>query len=227
MRFRTGLIASAIAGAAILGGTAFADNYGHGDRAKYEITITNISHGEIFTPIMAASVKPGVKIYTAGSPAGSELENVAEGGNTAPLTELLVSSGAALDVAQHDNVLFPGASVTLTVATNRKYSHLVTASMLVPTNDAFFAVNGVQGPRKKGHSRTLYLPALDAGTEINDEACASIPGPPFICQGEGVSAAGGEGFVHIHGGIHGIGDLNKADVDWRNPVARVVIKRID
>ena len=32
-----------------------------------------------------------------------------------------------------------------------------------------------------------------------------------------------EGFIHVHAGIHGIGDLIEAERDWRNPVARIAI----
>jgi hypothetical protein len=35
-----------------------------------------------------------------------------------------------------------------------------------------------------------------------------------------------EGFVHVHAGIHGIGDLVAADRDWRNPVAQIAIRRL-
>jgi hypothetical protein len=33
-------------------------------------------------------------------------------------------------------------------------------------------------------------------------------------------------FVHIHAGIHGVGDLQEATHDWRNPVARIAIRRL-
>jgi hypothetical protein len=32
--------------------------------------------------------------------------------------------------------------------------------------------------------------------------------------------------VHIHSGIHGIGDLRPEHFDWRNPVARITIRRV-
>jgi hypothetical protein len=32
--------------------------------------------------------------------------------------------------------------------------------------------------------------------------------------------------VHIHAGMHGIGDLDASVRDWRNPVAQVTIRRI-
>jgi hypothetical protein len=37
---------------------------------------------------------------------------------------------------------------------------------------------------------------------------------------------GAEGFVHVHAGIHGIKDLVPARDDWRNPVARIEVRRL-
>ncbi len=68
--------------------------------------------------------------------------------------------------------------------------------------------------------------------ELNDELCANIPGPPGICGGVGPSPGenndGDEGYVHIHRGMHGIGDPKlTADVyDWRNPVAKITVIRV-
>ena len=63
-----------------------------------------------------------------------------------------------------------------------------------------------------------------------DELCASIPGPNFVeCGGNGgggAPAGGEEGFVHIHAGMHGIGNFKAADRDWRNPVAQITVRRL-
>ena len=82
---------------------------------------------------------------------------------------------------------------------------------------------------KGNETLTIDALAYDAGTERNDERCASIPGPNFAeCNGPGGGArvGGGEGAVTVHNGIHGIGDLRASERDWRNPVARIVIRRI-
>ena len=195
-----------------------------GNGKAFEVTITNVTKGEIFTPIMVASHRHDVRLFEAGSPASPELEMLAEAGDTGPLSDKLLADGA-LDVATTDGVLPPGQSVTVHVRTNNRHNHVSVAAMLVPTNDAFMAVNGVKGPRLH-RSKTVMSPAYDAGTETNDELCVSIPGPPFICAGEGYSANGGEGYVYIHSGIHGIGDLIAADHDWNNPVAKVTIRQV-
>jgi hypothetical protein len=39
-------------------------------------------------------------------------------------------------------------------------------------------------------------------------------------------SGGEEGYVHINASIHGTGDLDPSQRDWRNPVARITIERI-
>ena len=90
-------------------------------------------------------------------------------------------------------------------------------------------LSGTEVPKGKG-TLTLFSPAYDAGSERNDELCASIPGPFFgECGGPGGggSPAGDEeGYVHVHAGMHGIGNFNASKRDWRNPVAKITIRRI-
>jgi len=67
--------------------------------------------------------------------------------------------------------------------------------------------------------------AYDAGSEANTESCEHIPGPPCMNPEMRVTD-GAEGFVYIHPGISGEGDLTESGYDWRNPVARFVIERL-
>jgi hypothetical protein len=193
---------------------------------SYEVTVTNITNGQVFTQFVLASHRSGVKLFTLGEPASEALEALAEGGETDPLALALEATPGVLDVAVADGPLPPGESVTLVVETRGRFDHVSLAAMLVPTNDAFTALNDVAGPR--GRRVGLFrLPAYDAGTELNDELCDHIPGPPGVCGGEGTNLLeDGEGYVHIHRGIHGGGDLDEAMRDWRNPVAAVRIRRV-
>lgn len=100
--------------------------------------------------------------------------------------------------------------------------------MLIPTNDAFMGVSGLMLP-SGFDSVVVDLLAYDSGTEINDERCASIPGPSFTeCGGPGggARAGRGEGAVTVHNGMHGVGDMNRPLRDWRGPVARVTVQRV-
>lgn len=190
----------------------------------YEITITNVTRGQTFTPILVATHKEGVRLFSTGAPASPELSSLAEGGDTTPLTTMLSANPNVLDVTTVPGLLAPGQSVSVKVRTQGGFTYVSMGAMLIPTNDGFFALNGVRGPKGKG-TLSLESPAYDAGSEPNDEHCGHIPGP--VCGGEGASPnAGGEGFVHIHAGIHGIGSLPASERDWRNPVAEITIKRV-
>lgn len=195
----------------------------HAGGSYYEVTVTNLTRAQIFTPILVASHRSGVELFELGSPASGNLSALAEGGDTAPLTAELESNSRVKDVTDSGAPLLPGHSVTVKVkASGAKKISL--ASMMIPTNDGFIALNSVNAPR--GHKAAVYYsPAYDAGTEPNDELCANIPGPD--CGGAGGSpGVSGEGYVHIHTGIHGIGDLTPATYDWRNPTAKIEIRRV-
>ena len=196
-----------------------------GDKeGMYAVTVTNLTRGETFTPIMVATHTKGTHVFNLGEAASPELSAIAEGGDFGPLSTQLTNSGAAYDIATNGALLPPGGSTTIMVKMMDDFKYVTVTSMMIPTNDGFVAVNGVKGP-KHNHARVVMSPAYDAGSEPNDELCANIPGP--TCGGQGPSPdASGEGYVHIHAGIHGIGDLTSADYDWRNPAARIVIKRM-
>lgn len=209
--FFTGLLLTA----GLFASTAQADNDVH----QYRVTITNLTHGQTFTPIMVASHKRSSRMFSLGAPTSSELAILAESGNPQPLSEKLMP----YDVASSDGLLGPGESASVMVKTHGPYRYLSVAAMLIPTNDGFFAVNGIRAPQGKRPQRVMS-PVYDAGSEINDELCANIPGP--YCGGSALSPEDGEGYVHIHPGMHGIGDLMPSQFDWRNPAAKITIQRV-
>ena len=183
----------------------------------FEVTVTNITKGVTFTPIMVATTKKGDTFFQLGEAASDELETIAETGNPGPLQ-------GSLDVLDSTNSSFlpflgPGESVTQVVATAGRYRYISVAAMLIPTNDLFFAVNGIAGPKGR-ETITVTSPAYDAGTELNDELCANLPGPG--CGPDpGPASDNGEGYVYIANGIRGGGDLDADALDWRNPVAMI------
>ena len=195
-----------------------------GGKAQYHVTITNLTHAIIFTPILVASQRQPVDFFDPGTPASAELATIAESGNVEPMTDLLNANPDVVDVQNSGALLGPGESTTLVVdATHAGY--ISVASMLLPTNDGFFGLANAR-VSKRGHV-TYYSPGYDAGSEGNDELCASIPGGA-TCAGEGSSPPNDrdEGYVHVHRGTQGVGELSAAEYDWRNPVARIVIARI-
>lgn len=193
-------------------------------RRRYEVSITNITKGQTFTPILVATHRPGMRLFELGEPATPELEALAETGDTGPLSMHLGALAQVNDVQIIGGLLGPGETASVVVDAHGPFRAVSVASMLIPTNDGFFALNGVNGPARGSESHTS--PAYDAGTEVNDEICANIPGPQ--CGGSGAIDAGASegGVVHVNAAIQGGGDLEPRMWDWRNPVARIVIRRV-
>lgn len=214
--------------------------------AEYQVTVTNLTSGLYFTPVIASAHAGSVAMFRSGTAASPELQAIAEGGNVAPMAALLESVGAS--VATGDGLVAPGASVTVTLADsgNAGNSVLSVTSMLLPTNDGFLGLNSVPLPGADGPATVTWnVNGYDAGTEANDELVGSgAPGeagfpapPPVVASGTGTGGHGipahAEGFVHIHRNV--IGDLNAEGGDsdinaavhrWLNPVARVTVTRM-
>ncbi len=204
-------------------GHANADKKGYYGKGQYKVSITNISKGQSFTPFLTANHKANVSLFGLGMPASDELAEIAEGGNIAPLRMVLDGMSSVASTASSAGLLAPGKTVDILIDKQRGFNRLSFAAMLLPTNDTFVSLNNVRLP-KKG-SKVFFARAYDAGSETNDELCASIPGPQ--CGGlPGSPEDDGEGFVHIASGIQGGGDLDAGQFDWNGPVAKVVIKRM-
>lgn len=212
--------------------------------ADFEITVTNITRGQYFTPTITAAHDPAARMFNPGTPASSELQAIAEGGDIQGMSDLLNSIGA--QVSASNGLLAPGESVSLTLNDTAPGSVLSLAAMLLPTNDGFVGIDSAYLPTGSGESTTLFARGYDAGTEANDElvggGAPGIPGfpapPPIVAGGTGTGGTGilteAEGFVHVHPGVigdldsaGGVSDINAAVHRFQNPVARVVITRTD
>lgn len=212
--------AAVAAGLLLLSTSVFA-----GGAATYQVTVTNLTSSINFTPILVASHRGDIAILELGAPASDELAAIAEAGNVDPLKTALESDPRVIDAQVSNGLLMPGQSVTVIVDARRGAKYISLASMMLPTNDGFIALDSVEAPRRR--AVTYYSPGYDAGSEANDQWCMNIPGP--TCGGVGPSPGdnpGDEGYVHIHRGIHDLGDLVAATYDWRNPVAKISILRV-
>jgi hypothetical protein len=192
----------------------------------FHVTITNLTHMINLTPVLVASHRKPVSIFDLGSPASDDLTAIAEGGNIAPLAVTLNENRQVIDVKDSGGLLGPGESVTVIVKAGHGAKRISLAAMMLPTNDGFIALDSVKVPQHG--SATYFSPGFDAGTETNDEWCVNIPGP--FCGGAGPSTGPDpvdEGYVHIHRGTQGIRDLAADVYDWRNPVAKITVKRVN
>ena len=205
----------------LLNGVSFADSEQRARR--YEVTITNISRGQIFSPPIVISHDENFRLFTLGAPASPQLYPLAEDGLTGPLSDHVGTLPSVFDHVAAGGPVLPGASITLEIRTKGRFRFVSAAGMLVTTNDAFFAVRAVR-TLPNGTAR-IGAEAYDAGSEANSESCSYIPGPP--CGSGGVrDTDNAEGYVHIHAGIHGTADLIPASDDWRNPVAEITIRPV-
>ena len=226
-----------LAGSLLVSASAFAGHHDNGNHngngstapRAYEVTITNITAGQSFTPVLVATHTSDVAFFKLGDAPSDDLADLAEGGATGGLQATLesmpeyVMQTATSGLGEDDHPLItPGESVTVMIYGSRDYDRLSLAGMLLPTNDSFVAINSMPLPR---HYSAGMARAYDAGSEMNDELCANIPGPP--CMGAPFSEGLAEGYVYVSRGISGEGDLAASAHDWRNPVARVTVKRVD
>jgi hypothetical protein len=188
----------------------------------YEVTITNLTKGQILSPPIVYSHEWDFRLFTVGEPALPELAGVAEDADSEPLLALLTAEPRVHDASIASGVVMPGQSATVRVTTRGNARIISTLGMLVTSNDAFFAARRGAPARRAA----LYAEAWDAGSEANTQDCAHIPGPP--CGNGGVRVEdGAEGYIYTHAGIQDRGSLTAEDYDWNNPVARVEIRRVD
>jgi len=154
----------ALAGSA-LGCASFAN------AAEFEVSVTNLTSGVYFTPLIGAAHSPDVAMFNAATVASTQLQSIAEGGDVGPMAELLESVGASVGIG--GGLLAPGATETITVSSSDTNTVLSLASMLLPTNDGFVGLNSVALPNSMGQTSTFYARGYDAGTEGNDELVGS------------------------------------------------------
>lgn len=217
--------------------------------ADLSITVTNLTRGTWFTPLLVATHPASFKSFTEGSPASVAIQSVAEAGDTTGVQAQLPAGGSKV-VDPNGGPLKPGgtsAPATLTGGAGTANSQLTLLAMMVPTNDGFIALNAIDIPTTAG-TYTYDVSAYDAGTEANDEKKAAAGGinqpgmifPAFLNDttgklsadinpaATGFANATKEGYVHIHRGIvgsvaGGASALDNTVYRWLNPVARVVL----
>ncbi len=201
----------------ILGFAAHADNL-----RQYQISITNATAHHVFTPTLIATHSARINLFQVGYAASDGLVLQAETGDPSlKLSEIQGLYGV------HDAVIggfIGGGETSSFMITARKKSNLSLTAMLATTNDSFVALNNVKLPKK---SATFYAQVYDAGSEVNNEDCAFVPGPPCTeDSGNARATEGSEGFISISNGVHGHGDLSAQDLDWNGPGAIVTVTRM-
>ena len=204
------------------------------------VTLTNLSHGNHFTPLLFAAHDSTQHMFQPGVAATASLQAMAEGGDISFLNADMISAGADVIANPAGGLMVPGQTVQFDMTTQDTNTRLSAVAMILPTNDGFVGLDSLTLPKKPGRYE-YYLNAYDAGTEINDEiingagtpGVQGIPADPLGQGGvnaTGVATAENNQTVHIHRGL--IGDTDPAggasDVDsrvhrWLNPIAHLII----
>ena len=205
--------------------------YAKGKTTLYKVTITNITRGQIFSPPIVISHNKDFKLFRLANPATPGLALLAEEGMTGTLEAELGTMDSVFQYKTAEppgNFIMPGASKTVEIETKGHFRLLSVAAMLVSSNDAFLAIRGVYARSWKDEA--VDARAYDAGSELNSELCEFVPGPtttdPCSTPEIGHDPSTPEGYVYIHSGIHGMGDLDPADFDWQNPAATILVQRV-
>jgi len=214
---------------------------GTASAATWDITITNLTHGNHFTPLFLRTHDANTHLFQVGENAAADVELMAECGDNT----LLVTSAGNGNFANNpaSGVLAPGANTSTSINTASDETRLSIVAMILPTNDAFIGRDSQLIPVAAG-TYTYYINGYDAGTEANDEILnAGVPcdstttGMPGAPGGDadsgatGVAGADSNTNIHVHRGTlgdatanaGGSSDLVSSIHRWQNPVAKVTV----
>ncbi|WP_231715794.1 spondin domain-containing protein [Desulfosarcina widdelii] len=212
----------------------------------YRVTITNATLGQPVAPSVITTHTNAFRLFELGpapEPGDSDyslyfgIATAAETGSPVPLVDEVATydgvwEAVALPTDRTPPILLPGESNSIIIRASHKARYLSAAAMLGATNDAFYAVRGILLPTRVGEITRVYANAYDAGSELNEESADTVGALGATeddpATGNGINE-NGEGYIHVHAGIHGTGGpdgLDAATHDWRNPVVEVAIERI-
>jgi len=184
------------------------------------VSVTNYTSHQHFSPPQCVVHDSTFSLYELGQAASTALESIAEDAVDSDLVALVAAESGAKSLVGGAGVIPPGHTDSVVVEMDNK--DLVSCIwMLVSTNDTFAGIGNVARPKKK-KPVVLHPIALDAGTEVNDELAANIPGP--CCGDGGRNGVDEDGVILGSTGIAGTGDLTNK-YDWRGYVATVVVER--
>lgn len=198
-----------------------------GEKAgHFLVTVTNMTAGQKFSKPVVVAHKKNFALFEAGQPASTALAGLAQDGDADGLAASLEKNGKVYQTMVGADLILPGESESVEIMANKGGADYISvAAMLADTNDAFLVLDGAMVPMSPQDNMVDYAVAYDAGAEDNDESCLYIPAPP-CGHAHAASDVPGEGYVYVHPGIRGDGDLPQKTYNWQNPVAKIVIQRM-
>ena len=208
-----------------------------GTEYQYQVTITNLTTGQPFSPAALVIHHSGWQALDLGQAATVGLEKLAEGGDNSDFIAAADTDSDVLSTASGQGVIAPGASEQLRVSVrliNDDDLSLSWISMPVNTNDGLAGVIGANLTGWDiGQSETYLAVTYDAGTEANTETAATVPGPASGGLGQGFNATRDDvrNAVYIHAGVVTAADglttsTLRESQRWDNPIASVEVERL-
>ena len=215
---------AAVAATAAIVPAAVNAGQGEGPTSTYLITVENLTPAgsQPLSPVGTVIHGNRTDVWSTGYPASAAVAGVAEDANVPVFVDTYSQTpGVSSALVGGNAPIGPGASVSFEIEAGRG-ERLSLVSMLVNTNDAF---TGLDAVHLSEPVQVFEVGAYDAGTELNNEDPAFIPGPAGF--GPGVRAPEG-GVITPHAGIIGQpGGIDPALYDWDDPVARITVERLD
>lgn len=191
---------------------------------NYRVTITNATSHHVLTPPLIVIHNRHFNLFEVASAASEGLATQAETGDHSVLYNEVNGAKGVYDVVAGGNVIIYGNKASFDIRAPRN-AQISMTSMLASSNDAFTAISGKSFPKR---SVDYFSVTYDAGSEVNNENCAYVPGPPCSPEsGNARATESAEGFITVHSGIKGGSDLNPAHLDWRGATSIVSISRIE
>jgi hypothetical protein len=207
------------------------DMMGAPAKAKFEVTVTNETAGQPFSPLTLIAHKATAKYWALGEPVSVGLEYVAETGNPSVFRDALKMDNTVYTTKEGKGLLFSGKTESFELELNQSDvnagARLSLAAMLGKTNDGLVLMSGQKlSELKQGQSMTLHLLSYDAGTELNRETAETLGSAGFNPVRDDVTSA-----LTVHGGVvskdDGLANSALTQLEkWDNPVAKIEIKRL-
>jgi len=190
------------------------------------VRLTNLTKEQWFSDIfwMVHSDKVELPLWSYGRPAFEDVAALAQRGDTSELTDFFETfDTGVLEVDAERGPLTEGDRITFDIPRSGSYNLFTMATSFIFANDGFVSIDA--GEIKDG--RVWWLWGLDAGVEANTQLCWTVQAtstefpPNSECEGVRASIADenddripGEGFVHVHSGIHDFGSSKNALNDF-------------
>ena len=234
---RTAMVTAAIGTSVLLTGCGSSSSHDNNtvDMRTYEISVSNVTPNQPFSPIAVILHTSGYQAWVDGEAASVALEILAEGGDNSNVLSDAKAHSAYLASDSGADAIGPGNSESIQLEVDAQDGvNLSIISMLVNTNDAYTGLNASSlAALASGESVSYRAPVWDAGTENNTETAGTIPGPADI-GGEGFNASRSDSSdrVRFHSGVisnqDGLsGSVLTADHRFDNPAAVITVTRLN